>query len=133
MSRENVLRLLQKSAKEISQILKIKNRTMEVFLVNDRFMRTLKKRFFHRNKSADVLSFAEPDFFPHPESKKKALGEIYLNWDMHRKNPERTTFLLAHGVLHLLGYDHFKKNDIIRMERKEKEIMKRLRVLNIRN
>lgn len=122
-----VLRKLNKSAKKISRILGIEGAKIDIFLADDELMRALKKRFFRKEKSADVLSFSEPKGFPHPEAKEKYLGEIYLNWGMHRKNPERTTYLLAHGVLHLLGYDHFKKNDIIKMERKEKELMRKLK------
>lgn len=121
-----VLRNLYKSAKKILRILGIDGAKLDIFLADDELMRALKRRFFHKEKSADVLSFSEPEGFPHPETKEKYLGEVYLNWNMHRKNPERTTYLLAHGVLHLLGYDHFDKNDIIKMERKEKELMRKL-------
>ncbi|MDE2019010.1 MAG: rRNA maturation RNAse YbeY [Patescibacteria group bacterium] len=58
--------------------------------------------------------------------KKKYLGEIYLNKDILRKSPDRAAPLLTHGILHLLGYDHKKKKDIIKMERHEKRILSKI-------
>ena len=73
-----------------------------------------------------MLAFPEPAKFPHPEMKKKYLGEIYLNRDILKKSPERAKALLLHGVLHLLGYDHKKRLDIAEMESLEKKILAKL-------
>jgi rRNA maturation RNase YbeY len=32
----------------------------------------------------------------------------------------------VHGMLHLVGYDHIKKSDRISMEKKERELLKKL-------
>ncbi|TRZ64960.1 MAG: rRNA maturation RNase YbeY, partial [Spirochaetia bacterium] len=37
-----------------------------------------------------------------------------------------TKYLLVHGLLHLFGYDHKKKNDIIKMERMENWVISKL-------
>ncbi|MBI4087539.1 MAG: rRNA maturation RNAse YbeY [Candidatus Liptonbacteria bacterium] len=77
------------------------------------------------SNGVDVLSFAEPKGFPHPESKKRFLGEIYLNRGLRSDFP-RLAFLLIHGLLHLLGYTHNKKSDTLKMQSLEKRLMRQV-------
>ena len=84
---------------------------LEVYLVGNDFM----------NKN--VLSFAHPKGFPLPDLKQQALGEIYLNPKYIKAHGEDLTYMLIHGFLHLLGYDHIKKSDRIVMERKEQKLL----------
>lgn len=100
------------------RLLKKKNCYLEIYLLNSQKMKFLNKKFRNKNKAADVLSFPEPKNFPHPESQKKFLGEIYLKSPI--TNYKLLTTLLAHGLLHLLGFQHQKKSDRIKMEKKEK-------------
>lgn len=75
----------------------------------------------------NVLSFEADNSFPRPDlAPRKSLGEIYLNLNYIKKNGEDFSFMLIHGFLHLLGYDHMKKNDRIEMEAQEELILKRL-------
>ena len=83
----------------------------EVYLVDRTFM----------NKN--VLAFSAPRFFNRPDIKQKNLGEIYLNPDYIRKNREMMAYMLIHGFLHLLGYDHKKKSDRISMKQKEVRLL----------
>jgi probable rRNA maturation factor len=89
-------------------------------------MTALKARFIKKKTEPNVLAFPEPARFPHPEMKKKYLGEIYLNRDILKKSPDRATPLLLHGTLHLLGYDHIKPSDTKDMEGMEAKILKQL-------
>ncbi len=98
---------------------------LEVYLVGKEFM------------EKNVLAFPAPKNFPHPNTKLKPLGEIYLNPDFISKDlywPPTTnyelrtklSFMLIHGFLHLLGYDHKKNSDRIIMEKKEGQLMRSL-------
>lgn len=90
-----------------------KNRGLEVFLLGSNRM----------NKN--VLAFPAPAGPFRPDFRgKKPLGEIYLNPEYIEKRGEDLIFMLVHGVLHLLGYDHGEKGDTIIMQKKEKELMK---------
>jgi probable rRNA maturation factor len=111
---------------KILKRLHIRGATLDIFLLGNKEMAALKARFIKKKTEPNVLSFPEPARFPHPEVKRKYLGEIYLNRDILKKSPERAKALLLHGVLHLLGYDHKKRTDIIKMESLEKKVLRNL-------
>lgn len=106
--------MIKKTALKLGRFLGIKNSYVEVYLVTSSFM----------NKN--VLAFPFPENFPSPDIKQKPLGEVYLNPDYIKKNNENLVYMLIHGFLHLLGYDHKKKNDRIRMQKKESFLLKKL-------
>lgn len=81
-------------------------------------MKFLNKKFRNKNKTTNILTFVEPKNFPHPESKLKFLGEIYLNPDCISRN--EFALIIAHGLLHLFGFQHRGKSDSIKMEAREK-------------
>jgi probable rRNA maturation factor len=113
-------------AGKILRLLKVKNATLDIVLLPHAEMKTLKRRYFKKQTEPNVLSFPEPATFPHPETKKRHLGEIYLNRDILAREPDRTAPLLVHGILHLLGYDHIKKNDLVKMDWKESHLLRKL-------
>ena len=111
-------------ARSLLKRLKVTGGTLDIFLLKDADIAALKARFIKKRTEPNVLSFKEPLAFPHPELKKgKYLGEIYLNKDILKREPERAASLLLHGILHLLGYDHEKKTDAKKMEGIEKKIL----------
>ena len=119
---------LQTLARSLLRRLKVAGGTLDIFLLKDADIATLKARFIKKRTEPSVLSFKEPLAFPHPELKKgRYLGEIYLNKDILKKEPERAAPLLLHGILHLLGYDHEKKEDAKKMEGVEKKILNGLK------
>lgn len=117
---------LARLAQKILKMLGIRAATLDIILLDNRSITALKARFIKKRTEPNVLSFPEPAHFPHPETKKRYLGEIYLNRDILKRSPERAKALLLHGVLHLLGYDHIKKADIAKMEGLEEKVLKRL-------
>jgi len=98
-----------KKARLVASFLSLRGR-VEVFLVGNRQMKK------------NVLSYVAEGEFPRPDLNEKYLGEIYLNPLYIKKNSEDLLYMLFHGLLHIAGYDHKKKNDRIKMERKEKII-----------
>ncbi len=117
---------LHTTARRILRILKITNAELDIILLPDKDIAALKKRFIKKQTEPNVLAFTEPIAFPHPETKKRYLGEVYLNKDILKKSPERLSPLLLHGILHLLGHDHKKKADIMKMEGLEEKILAKL-------
>lgn len=113
--------VLVKKGKQIAALLKIR-KPIDVFLVGGEAMRRLNKKYRKKDKSTNVLSFVSPLNFP-----TDTLGEIYLDPKYIEKKNEDLAFMLLHGVLHILGYDHIRKSDRIIMEKKEKLLMKKLK------
>jgi len=114
-------------ADKILTVLKVRGATLDIILLPNADITRLKARFIKKKTEPNVLAFPEPASFPHPETRKRYLGEIYLNRDILTHSPERSAPLLLHGMLHLLGYDHMKKADIAEMEGLEKKVLKHLK------
>src|SRR3990170_4305643 len=108
---------LKKLAQEILKDFSEKD-NLNIILVSDRFMR--------RKGTTDVLSFSFKEN-KNTKAKKGLLGEIYISVERARKQAEdyQVPFdqelkrLVAHGTLHLLGYEHKTKKDLEKMRKKE--------------
>jgi probable rRNA maturation factor len=109
--------VLVKKGKKLAEVLKLK-KPVDVFLVDSQTMRKLNRKYRKKDKSTNVLSFPAPLHFP-----IETLGEVYLDPKYIEKHKEDLVFMLVHGVLHILGYDHEKKNDRIKMEKKEVRLL----------
>ena len=109
---------IKKQAKKLVKFL-AKKGEIEVYLINGKRMRQLNRRFRGKDRSTNVLSFQKPKNFPGSK-----LGEVYLDPNYIKRHKESVDLMLVHGVLHILGYDHKKKDDRIKMEKKEARILK---------
>lgn len=103
-----------------------KKAEITVRIVTEKESRTLNKQYRKKDKATNILSFLISDspiigdlILCHPIIKKEAKIQ-------NKKIKDHYAHLLIHGYLHLLGYDHEKEEDAIRMEGKEKEILKTL-------
>ena len=98
-------------------------------------------------RATDVLSFPmadypvpgdfsdieerDPDAF-HPETGELILGDIIISMDKVKEqakayghsNTRELAFLVAHSMLHLMGYDHMVDEERKVMEAKQEEILK---------
>lgn len=122
---------------------------VSVLLTDGDKIHAMNNAFRGIDRPTDVLSFpnvdyecpsdfsgieeAAEDYFD-PESGELCLGDIVINVDKvyeqaseYGHSPLREfAFLIAHSMLHLLGYDHMEQNEAEVMERKQEEILKRL-------
>ena len=72
------------------------------------------RRRFNLDHNPSVLSFADDGSFPQAPGSTYSLGEVYLCAYYIKKEARKQSItsrewearLVAHGVLHLLGYDH---------------------------
>src|SRR5574344_367372 len=89
------------------------------------------KRYRNIDRPTDVITFALEDDKQIDIPGVRVLGDVYISYDkvkMQAKEYEHSTtreicFLAVHGLLHLLGYDHMKKNDEERMFGLQEESM----------
>ena len=111
---------------------KNKNIFCTLLLSGNKEIKFLNNKFRKKNKATDVLSF--------PFQKKKELikklkkdkeiylGDIIVNLDKITNKNNIKIFnkefnqLWVHGLIHLLGHDHKREKDFIKMNRIEKNI-----------
>ena len=89
-----------------------------VIIVDNEYIHRLNKEYRHIDRETDVITFAlEDDQTFNPE--ERILGDIYISVDKAESQSEEyghslkreLCFLAVHGMLHLLGYDHMKKEE----------------------
>jgi probable rRNA maturation factor len=103
---------------------------VSILLVDDAEITSLNRQYFHRNRPTNVISFPMSENGPsviHPE----ILGDVVISAEtaqrqakkVGEKAEEEILFLMIHGILHLLGFDHEGLATQRReMEAKEKEL-----------
>lgn len=119
----------------ISQVLKEVKRedfSVNLLLTDEQRIRELNNKFRGKDKATDVLSFsqAEGEGFgfenhflgdiviavPYAANQAESLGHNVF---------EEVRYLILHGILHLMGYDHNESEDC-EMSRLEKSVYKKL-------
>jgi probable rRNA maturation factor len=113
------------------------NVEVSIALVDDDYIQELNKQYRSLDVPTDVLSFAmretvsdEDDGFEYPE--EELLGDVVVSLERarvqaveYRHSFEREVgFLVVHGILHLLGYDHEVDGEKTVMRQKEEKILK---------
>lgn len=95
---------------------------VEIYLVGTSRIKTLNRQYRGRDEATNVLAYESPGF-PGPQSPLRLLGEIYLCPPYIKGKREDIGFLLIHGLLHLLGFNHQKESDRMTMVRMEKQLI----------
>ena len=99
-----------------------------LLLSNNKNIKKLNKNFRNKNKSTDILSFPFTKKFK--ISKKFYIGDIIISYnfiDKPKSQPlkifrEKLIKTFIHGFLHLLGFDHQKNKDYLKMLKEEESI-----------
>lgn len=117
---------------------------VSISFVNNEEMRSLNKEYRNIDKETDVLSFPLVEFIEEELNAEDenaeyieeeiALGDIVISMEKALEQSEEyghsfnreLAFLLIHGMLHLLGYDHDEEASEGEMFDKQEEILKRL-------
>lgn len=126
---------------------------VSVYLVNSDEIHSINKDTRNIDKATDVLSFPNIEFdkigdfsflenddlvydYFDPDSGQLILGDIILCYEKivsqaaeygHSEYRE-TAFLIAHSILHLLGYDHMVDDERIEMEKMQNRILDELKI-----
>ena len=119
---------LDKVIKCTSEKLNIKDKYISIVFVNNEKIHEINKTYRNVDRPTDVISFAFLDNFDIDDT---SLGEIYISVDKIKEQAisynhselREECFLLVHGLLHLLGYDHIKKEEEIVMFKLQEEIL----------
>ena len=88
---------------------------VSIALVDDEAMINLNRKFRRKNRTTDVLTFPADDSYVDPSSKQgRPIGDIVISVDQARRQAAdekhslatELRYLILHGILHALGYDH---------------------------
>ena len=96
---------------------------VSIALVSDARMRALNRKYRGKDKTTDVLAFAED----------QGLGDLVIATGVARRQAAEAghsyqselRVLALHGLLHLLGYDHHDRRDHGRMARLEARLRRK--------
>ena len=99
--------------------------SLTLLLSNNKNIKKLNKDFRNKNKPTDILSF--PFSKKNKISKQVYIGDIIISYNFidRPKLQNFKTFkkklikTFIHGFLHLLGFDHLKNKDYIKMLKEE--------------
>lgn len=110
---------------------------LSLVIVNDRQIRIVNRDYLQRDKPTNVISFAMQEGEGAGVS-PLLLGDVVISAETAARDAAEAGvpfaselyFLLLHGILHLLGYDHERGSaaDAERMEVRERELFAQLRV-----
>ncbi len=106
---------LEKFSQKICKELEIKDKIISIVIADSKIVTKLNKDFRGIDATTDVLSFPLNKL----DSEDNVLGEIII--DLERASTQATeygnslirelSFLILHGILHLIGYNHDKKHN----------------------
>ena len=103
---------MKEVAKQASIDLKIEDeRVLNIVISDNSFIKEYNKNYRNIDKETDVLSF--------PSDEEGELGDIIISIDRAKDQAKEyghslkreLSFLLCHGILHCLGFDHQTKDE----------------------
>lgn len=131
------LQKLQIQTGKMLDVLGYSSFDLNIILTTNQTIRKFNKKFRNKDKATDILSFPfYPDLKPKQKIKVKTeddknLGDIIisleyaqndaLNWK--REFDRHLPALIAHGISHLLGYDHNTDQEFEKMLKIEKMLL----------
>ena len=126
---------VRKQVLQIMAYLGCPEQELSVVFGHDRLLQELNRTYRHKDRPTNVLAFPQaPTYAGEPTS--PMLGDVIVALptaarEAHNLNQsleERVVYLLLHGILHLLGYEH--EGSVAqrrRMEALEQEVLAHLR------
>ena len=113
----------------------IEEAIFNVIIVDNDYIHKLNKEYRNIDRETDVITFAlEDDKTFNPDI--RILGDVYISIDKAKSQSieyghsllRELSFLATHGMLHLLGYDHMKKEDEEIMFKLQDEILDEMNI-----
>jgi probable rRNA maturation factor len=129
------IRKIKRAARKILSALGYEKHEVGIVLVDDEEITRLNRQYFHRRRPTNVIAFPMAAGDPaaiHPE----ILGDVVISAETAKRQAtavggepeEEVLFLMIHGLLHLVGYDHEgSPGERRKMEAKEEELYNRVR------
>ena len=98
---------------------KLDNCIFNIIFIDNERIKEINKEYRNIDKVTDVISFALEDKNDIKYDGFRVLGDIYISLDKAKEQAvlyehsyiRELCFLITHGILHLLGYDHMEEED----------------------
>lgn len=138
--KQELLNISKKIVHTINDFENIKGRHyVSLIIVNEDKIHEINKLYRNIDRPTDVISFANIDDIENEETKygyPVELGDIFICLEYVIKQAEEYehsylrefSFLLAHGMYHLLGYDHQNEEDAKVMFEKQDKVLNFLKI-----
>lgn len=126
--------------------------SVEIIYTSNEAIRQINREQRNIDRETDVLSFpmvdfptpcayeqletSEADFYFDPDTGELLLGDIVLSIpriveqakEYGHSRKREYAFLIAHSMLHLLGYDHMTEEEAAQMEAKQNQVLDTLKI-----
>ncbi len=127
---ENLQSIMRRAVTQAAATLSTTGTELAIVLTDDSAIRALNRDWRGVDKATNVLAF------PTTNAAGGHLGDIVLAFETiareaaSERKPlaHHLAHLAVHGFLHLVGYDHERREDALRMERIERQILRRLAI-----
>lgn len=129
-------RVVKRLAEQMLEDLGVSDSELSILLCDDSVIQAINLEHRQKDKPTDVLSFPQAEFtrpeVPEAGNQLAMLGDVVISLDTAerqaraRRRPllNEVRFLLAHGVLHLLGYDHMTPAEKSQMTKRTRQLVK---------
>lgn len=109
----------------------LKNIEFGVIFVENEEIHKLNKEYRGVDRATDVITFALEDNEDNINEDYRLLGDVYISIEKAKEQAllydhsylRELSFLLIHGFLHLLGYDHMEEEEEKIMFERQEEIL----------
>ena len=127
-NQEDYSNIINKVLTTAENKLQIRNKTINIILIDNNEIKELNKTYRDKDYATDVLTF--------PDGYLNNLGDVFIsipkcteqaNELEHSFNRE-LGFLVAHGFLHSLGYDHHNDEDEKEMTDLQEQILNKAKL-----
>ena len=126
--------LLRKVARRILSVSECPDAQLSILVVDDAAIRVINRDYLGKDCPTNVISFAMQEG---EGVQNDLLGDVVISAETAARDAAEAQtsfeselcFLLLHGVLHLLGYDHERgtRAEAKRMEEREREVFSLIR------
>jgi metalloprotein, YbeY/UPF0054 family len=126
---------------KILKILDCADKEISLSFVDDENIKQLNKQYLGRDKATNVISFSLQEG-EYSDINPQIMGDIIVSVETAQRDAikgnltvtQELEFLIIHGILHLLGYNHENtiKKETNKMRQKEKELFNAINGCNTR-
>ena len=132
-------RKIRSTVLKVLKILDCAYKEISLSFVDDENIKHLNKQYLGKDTATNVLSFSLQEG-EYGDINPQILGDIIVSVETAQRDAlygklniaREIDFLLIHGILHLLGYNHENttKKESNKMQQKEKELFNKINCLN---